>query len=393
MFTRLKLCSAAKRAAMCCAVLGVAALLIRSSCAQEDLFYHDDFADGDIGPNSAGGWWPLIDGFGTADVSSGDFVADSPAGWSMWYLPRFDGNSIPRRSEWSFRADVTFGSGFLAVGKQSYHHAGVWITDTNWDRFWPGGTLEAGIARSVEYSDVSYEVEGERLSIQVDVLDDTITAYVWREGDPDSLKKVNYDQARPVVEYPSFGVIGSSTIHDVWISSKPIPINFVAGDFNSDGVLNANDIDLLSKAIGTANFTFDSNADNVVDSADHKKWVHDLKKTWYGDANLDGEFSSLDLVGVFQAGKFETDQAAGWSDGDWNGDQRFTTTDFVTAFQDGGYERGPRVAVAAVPEPPSGALIAIGAAAALGTARRRVSRVKILSINLGRRQLLVGDRA
>ena len=36
---------------------------------------------------------------------------------------------------------------------------------------------------------------------------------------------------------------------------------------------------------------------------------------------------------------------------DWDGDGDFTTGDFVLAFQGGGYEKGPKPAVAAVPEP------------------------------------------
>ncbi|MCA9168637.1 MAG: hypothetical protein KDB23_13270, partial [Planctomycetales bacterium] len=69
--------------------------------------------------------------------------------------------------------------------------------------------------------------------------------------------------------------------------------------------------------------------------------------------DLDGEFSSSDLINVFQAGEYEDDNIGNsfWSTGDWNGDGEFTTGDLVLAFQDGGYERGPRAAVISVPEP------------------------------------------
>jgi hypothetical protein len=124
--------------------------------------------------------------------------------------------------------------------------------------------------------------------------------------------------------------------------------------------LAVTDIDLLTEAMNAAepDAQFDLNDDGDVDFADRTMWVHDLKQTWYGDANLDVEFSSVDFVGVFQTGKFEINQPASWSEGDWNGDGIFSTTDFVTAFQDGGYEKGPRVAQAvAVPEPSSGVLM------------------------------------
>ena len=102
---------------------------------------------------------------------------------------------------------------------------------------------------------------------------------------------------------------------------------------------------------------------------DRAIWVSDLRKTWMGDANMDDEFSSGDLVAVFSAGKYEKDVAAGWAQGDWSGDMRFSSGDLVVAFADGGYELGPRMmAMAAVPEPSSVVLLLL---AALGLSSRR----------------------
>lgn len=132
-------------------------------------------------------------------------------------------------------------------------------------------------------------------------------------------------------------------------------INGAPGDFNGDGQLTTVDIDDLSQKIrGGANpQTHDLTRDGKVDFADHTFWIESLKKTWYGDANLNGEFNSADFVVVFQAGEYE-DAVTGnstWAKGDWNGDGEFNSSDFVTAFQGGGFERGPRGAVATVPEP------------------------------------------
>jgi hypothetical protein len=127
----------------------------------------------------------------------------------------------------------------------------------------------------------------------------------------------------------------------------------IPGDFDGDGVLSEADINLLSAAVaaGTNAAPFDLNADQFVNSGDIDFWVVDLKRTWLGDANLDGEFNSGDFVTIFQEGKFETNTAATWGQGDWNGDLRFNTGDFVVAFQGGGFELGPRPAMATVPEP------------------------------------------
>ena len=50
-------------------------------------------------------------------------------------------------------------------------------------------------------------------------------------------------------------------------------------------------------------------------------WVTDLKSTWIGDVNLDGQFNRLDIVNILQDGKFATIQRADWNEGDWDGNQ------------------------------------------------------------------------
>jgi hypothetical protein len=148
------------------------------------------------------------------------------------------------------------------------------------------------------------------------------------------------------------------------------------GDFNSNGLLDAHDIDRLSSEVrsGTNDPAYDLNADRLVDDLDRIVWVETLRNTYFGDSNLDGEFNTNDLVQVFQAGVYE-DQIegnAGWATGDWNGDADFNSRDLVLAFQSGGYEAGPRPA--AVPEPSASLLLLIGIAMA---ARRRAQVDKL----------------
>ena len=127
------------------------------------------------------------------------------------------------------------------------------------------------------------------------------------------------------------------------------------GDFNEDGLLDAADINLLSTIVrrNANNEGFDLNGDELVNSDDLNEWVVNIKHTYYGDANLDGQFSTSDLVFVFQAGEYEdaTPLNSNWTTGDWNADGDFSTGDLVLAFQAGGFEAGPRASVAAVPEP------------------------------------------
>lgn len=139
----------------------------------------------------------------------------------------------------------------------------------------------------------------------------------------------------------------------------------IIGDVDEDGALNVADIDQITAAVraGSTAKKFDVNNDGAVSSTDRTYWVDSLKKTYLGDANLDGEFNSADFIQVFQAGQYE-DAVAGnstWGTGDFDGDGDFGSGDFVAAFQSGGYEAGPRPAVSAVPEPAS----ALGLAAVL----------------------------
>jgi hypothetical protein len=57
-------------------------------------------------------------------------------------------------------------------------------------------------------------------------------------------------------------------------------------------------------------------------------------------ADLDGRFSSQDLVQVFQRGEYEDAEAGNstWIDGDWNQDGECDSNDLVLAFQQGTYQ-------------------------------------------------------
>ena len=146
------------------------------------------------------------------------------------------------------------------------------------------------------------------------------------------------------------------------------------GDFNSDGHLNATDINQLALALRdrSASSTFDLNSDDLVNFDDHGFWVTETYSTYFGDANLDGVFDSGDLIQVFQRNEYEDGIAgnSGWEDGDWNGDLEFDSRDFVAAFRSEGYEVGPRPSLNSVPEPSSLPLVLMGV---LGqTCRRRL---------------------
>ncbi|MCA9168002.1 MAG: hypothetical protein KDB23_10055 [Planctomycetales bacterium] len=127
----------------------------------------------------------------------------------------------------------------------------------------------------------------------------------------------------------------------------------VAGDYNGDGMLDIDDLELLTNAIntGSPDRQFDADQSGAIDRLDRLYWVRELKRTWIGDADLNGQFDTHDIVTVVRTGKYESIEAATWTQGDWNGDGTFGSGDFVAAFDDGGFELGTRGSVVAVPEP------------------------------------------
>lgn len=58
---------------------------------------------------------------------------------------------------------------------------------------------------------------------------------------------------------------------------------------------------------------FDLNDDDVVDQAELYIWVQQLGQTWFGDADLNGEFDCSDFAQVFATGKY----GQGWIT-EWN---------------------------------------------------------------------------
>ncbi|MEO0587522.1 MAG: dockerin type I repeat-containing protein, partial [Planctomycetota bacterium] len=138
------------------------------------------------------------------------------------------------------------------------------------------------------------------------------------------------------------------------------------GDFDSDGDIDADDIDLLLANLGDP--TFDLTGDDQAAADDLDRLVVGLLGTTLGDANLDGVVDTSDLA--ILAGRFDR-PATGWVQADFNGDRAVTTADL--AILAGGFGSGvPPVATSAlVPEPGVAAAVMVTAFGTIG--RRRQS--------------------
>jgi hypothetical protein len=200
------------------------------------------------------------------------------------------------------------------------------------------------------------------------------------------LSSANWESNKPDLEQSLFDTLNFSgtkyfldeiRIGTTFADVAPPPGSGLPGDYNANGELDANDLDLqASEGIAKQNLAYDLNDDRVVDfEGDRVRWLHDLAKVPVGDADLNGSFTSDDFVTVFIGGLYETGLPAIWNQGDWNGDLVFDSNDFVAAFIDGYYEQQDPLrgngGAAAVPEPNAVMLSLLGLIGLLRLTRRR----------------------
>lgn len=102
-------------------------------------------------------------------------------------------------------------------------------------------------------------------------------------------------------------------------------------------LIDAATVDALCQALraGDADPLHDWDSDQLVSHRDLDYLLESILRTGPGDANVDGRFTTADLVLLFTAAEYE-DGIAGnstWSEGDWNCDGEFDSADLVLAFQ------------------------------------------------------------
>jgi hypothetical protein len=115
----------------------------------------------------------------------------------------------------------------------------------------------------------------------------------------------------------------------------------IVGDFDSNGIVNIVDVELLAALVFLQLYDAekDLDRDSDIDLVDLELLVNLVLRTYFGDANLDGLFNSADFVQTFQIGEYEDSIAdnSTWREGDWNADGDASSSDLVVAFEDGGY--------------------------------------------------------
>lgn len=251
-------------------------------------------------------------------------------------------------SVWHFNADVPVAEGKIDLYSVALHemiHAIGFGASVSWDQQVVGARWTGEHAIAANGGGDQIVAEGHVVS---GVVSRTVTSQVWQT--PVMAALLGRGTRAELTE------LDLAILRDLgWrVTEASLP-----GDFDGDHVLDVDDINQLIAARGTDEFLYDVNSDGRVNADDLLAWVQTLRRTWIGDANLDGQFGTDDLITVFRAGTFETGLPARWEEGDWDGDGVFATTDIIAAFSDGGFERGGRpLDFVSVPEP-SGILLLI----------------------------------
>ncbi len=143
------------------------------------------------------------------------------------------------------------------------------------------------------------------------------------------------------------------------------------GDYNEDGELTVEDIDLLTAGIRTCAddcADFDLNLDGVADDDDLAFWISDLRGTLPGDANLDGSVLFQDFLILSENFTGE----GGWGEGNFTTDTSVNFPDFLILSRNFGRSVSEAAAgeAASVPEP-SASILAMAGLVLLSVNRRR----------------------
>ncbi|MEO0588301.1 MAG: GH25 family lysozyme, partial [Planctomycetota bacterium] len=147
------------------------------------------------------------------------------------------------------------------------------------------------------------------------------------------------------------------------------------GDFDEDGDIDVDDIDLLADHMGDP--AYDLTGNGVTNAADMTYMVEDIMGTAFGDATLDGKIDTGDLAVL--AGNF-SNPVGSWSQGDFNGDGIVNTGDLAQLAANFGYDStgGLSATTAAVPEPATAAVLAMAQGA-----RRRSAVCELRTLRMG----------
>ena len=294
---------------------------------------YDDFEDGSATDGIPVAWLESEMFSGTFDASSGDYFLAPSERAIVATAPGFNVPDVSIRSQFRILTPSAPGGGVELLARVDLANVDAYLGGLN-----EAGTAyiaPSGTALDLVSINTNLHPLDEDIVMQFDVFGDLLSLWAWPADEPMPPEPLitatdsRFLTGEVGIAYYSLQAsndLGNAIFRFVQVADKHIPARpILLGDFNNDAILDASDVDALTAQIrSTSTDTYyDVNADDQVTLDDLDWWVHELKNTWFGDADLSGAFDSADFVQVFQAGKYETGLAAGWADGDWSGDGSF----------------------------------------------------------------------
>ena len=326
-------------------------------------FWYETFTDGNM--SDSGLEWRFVrdhsdslDGLLLSTDSSCCLAAVVPD----WVVPVWPAD----RAGWSIRTQgrLLQNHGFFGVGTSPSRLSpdSTWtLLAANGDAMLGSGEQRSGIVKT------DLRPFEKDVIVQLDTLDGVMRMWLWRDGDPPPEAPLIEEDFDLPISYPHIWLRsndGPSSGLFRWAAfstehmplDMPVPLSDLIGDFSGNDILDIADIDLLAAAIRDHNVhpQFDVNRNGIVDQEDHAYWVSDLKHTWMGDADLDGNVNFADFVTL--ANHF--DGPGGWGQGDFNADGIVQFPDFAILASN--YGMTSTAVAVAVPEPCSSVLLMIG---------------------------------
>ncbi len=285
----------------------------------------------------------------------GDAVIEGGDTWTL------TDNDWAIMNEWHTPAEYASGFGAIWTGiYYSEERGNYWTPSWGYsERLAVGGHVDAGNSYSPNGGG------GGLASEDMIYVHNTSSVYSHGEGVLWTLRIVSPEIFEPgdiTWSMPAYGTDHSEGgLYDV-LGDWTYGAQALRGDFDLDGDVDADDIDLLFDNLGSGDTFFDLTDDGVIDQDDVDEWVFNVVPvggdnvgTVFGDFNLDGAVDAGDLAllgGSFgQAGDF------GWATGDATGDGTVDAGDLALLGGNFGTIVHP------VPEPASAALLLTGVVA------------------------------
>ncbi len=234
--------------------------------------------------------------------------------------------------------------------------------------YWAGIRADGVIASGINvdntpvakgWTQTSLNARNRDVLLELELEGSNVRFRAWQEG---TERPVRPQQVFSDRTFASGGIgtlaIGVGDATGAYRYFQTLPL--LSGDFSGNGELDTADVDILNQHIiaESHDASHDLTDDNLVNGDDLDYWVTEVKQTWFGDANLNGEVDALDLNALGL--NWQSADATSWAQGDFNGDGNVNASDLNGLALNWRSGVAAAASTQAVPEPSSALLFLVG---------------------------------